>query len=330
MSILDKVIGPVVGGLFGLAGEEQRGDASAEAAQRSAETAEKINQRNIELQREFAQHGVRWRVEDAKAAGLHPLYALNSGGASYTPTAVMGAGEDTSGAGRALSEMGQNLSRAMMAQQTQEQREIHIATLKRLEAETGKDEAMGAYYRNLAAGAVAAGRASPGMAGGEPVVSVGSSEFVGPPDLRPFYNQLQAKPIELPSPRSDDSSITTGIRPGWMEIDLGAGLRAVVPEASSVGEAMESVSESAILMAMMIGENQRRYGPEWTREALKRLPVIGTFVEGRQLSADHMKSGWESPDMGQFDEFGRGTSWLDEIRRRARRDKRGVVKWPYK
>lgn len=36
------------------------------------------------LQREFAQHGIRWRVRDARKAGLHPLAALGASGAAYS------------------------------------------------------------------------------------------------------------------------------------------------------------------------------------------------------------------------------------------------------
>lgn len=41
--------------------------------------------RQAALQREFAQKGIQWRVADAKKAGIHPLAALGSPGASYTP-----------------------------------------------------------------------------------------------------------------------------------------------------------------------------------------------------------------------------------------------------
>lgn len=37
------------------------------------------------LQREFAQKGIQWRVADAKAAGIHPLYALGAQTNSYQP-----------------------------------------------------------------------------------------------------------------------------------------------------------------------------------------------------------------------------------------------------
>lgn len=47
-----------------------------------------VNEKNAQLQREFAQHGIRWRVEDARAAGLHPLAALGMQPASASPSFV--------------------------------------------------------------------------------------------------------------------------------------------------------------------------------------------------------------------------------------------------
>lgn len=44
--------------------------------------------RNVALQREFAQNSIQWRVDDAKNAGIHPLYALGAQGASYTPQSL--------------------------------------------------------------------------------------------------------------------------------------------------------------------------------------------------------------------------------------------------
>ena len=37
------------------------------------------------FQKEFAQHGIRWKVADAKEAGLHPLAAIGAQGAQYNP-----------------------------------------------------------------------------------------------------------------------------------------------------------------------------------------------------------------------------------------------------
>lgn len=93
------------------------------------------------LQREFAQMGIRWRVGDAKAAGIHPIYALGGSGASYSPSPISldvpksgtGTGSAAYAAsappsvgnplGNALAAGGQDISRALMAVNTQLQRD---------------------------------------------------------------------------------------------------------------------------------------------------------------------------------------------------------------
>lgn len=78
--------------------------------------------RNEALQREFAKHGIRWRVEDAKAAGINPLVALGAGTTSFAPISVgdVGAPADKprSSLSQTLGEMGQNISRAVQATAT--------------------------------------------------------------------------------------------------------------------------------------------------------------------------------------------------------------------
>lgn len=71
---------------------EFRGDAVDPAradAERDRALQLQLREQDIALQREFAQNGIRWRVDDAKAAGLHPLAALGASGSSYSPTSVM-------------------------------------------------------------------------------------------------------------------------------------------------------------------------------------------------------------------------------------------------
>ena len=70
--------------------------------------AKKAAAQQAALQKEFAQNGIRWKVADAKAAGLHPLSALGAQTISYQPVSV---GQDFS----AFGQMGQDVSRAMMA-----------------------------------------------------------------------------------------------------------------------------------------------------------------------------------------------------------------------
>jgi len=51
-------------------------------------SAEKQADKNIALQKEFAQSGIQWKVADAKAAGIHPLYALGASTHSYAPVSI--------------------------------------------------------------------------------------------------------------------------------------------------------------------------------------------------------------------------------------------------
>ena len=79
----------------------------------SKSSQDKAAANNIKLQREFAQHGIRWKVEDAKAAGLHPLAALGAQTSSFAPISV---GGDPLAGG--LAAAGQDISRAVDATRT--------------------------------------------------------------------------------------------------------------------------------------------------------------------------------------------------------------------
>lgn len=70
-------------------------------------------EREYRAQKEFAKMGVRWKVEDAKAAGIHPLYALGANTMSYAPVSV---GTDFAG-------MGQNIGRAIDTMRTPAEKE---------------------------------------------------------------------------------------------------------------------------------------------------------------------------------------------------------------
>lgn len=99
----------IIGGLMG-----------KDSADDAQESQEKMAAQNAALQKEFAQHGIRWKVADAKAAGLHPLAALGSNTISYTPQQV--GGGYSNHMGEALSNAGQDISRAIHATRTAEER----------------------------------------------------------------------------------------------------------------------------------------------------------------------------------------------------------------
>lgn len=73
------------------------------------------DRKNYEMQKEFAQNGIRWRVADARAAGLHPLAALGMSPSAASPSFQAG---DTS----FLHDFGQNIGRAVQAGMTRAER----------------------------------------------------------------------------------------------------------------------------------------------------------------------------------------------------------------
>lgn len=76
----------------------------------------KAQEREYERQKEFANSGIQWKVEDAKKAGIHPLYALGASTTSYSPQSV---GDTGTGA---MAQAGQDVSRAIHATRTPAQR----------------------------------------------------------------------------------------------------------------------------------------------------------------------------------------------------------------
>lgn len=96
-----------------------------------------------QLQREFAMNGVRWRAEDAARAGIHPIFAMGSGGAAFAPPQAVGGGNQisaspvpggSSGGGSpgvpsfqnpmaGFANMGQDLGRAITATMTARERQ---------------------------------------------------------------------------------------------------------------------------------------------------------------------------------------------------------------
>jgi len=111
---MDPILGAgLIGGAASLIGGLLNRDANREANNSAAAAADK----NTQYQKEFAQSGIQWRVEDAKKAGINPLAALGASTSQYAPSYV-GSTPDTS-AGDTMHNMGQNISRAMQASGTE-------------------------------------------------------------------------------------------------------------------------------------------------------------------------------------------------------------------
>lgn len=88
--------------------------------QSSADKDRALAAKQYDHQKEFAQNSIQWRVNDAKKAGIHPLYALGSQGISYAPSSFSSM-PDTS-----LSDVGQAVGSAVSSFAGQKQaKELH-------------------------------------------------------------------------------------------------------------------------------------------------------------------------------------------------------------
>lgn len=119
-----------VGSLFG--GESKSG----------IRAQEQMHYSNLKAQEAFAQQGIRWRVEDAKKAGIHPLYALGASIPSYSPSTFIPGesgrrrdfGGALSGLGDAVSGVARSMEAGRSARESLEGK-LNDLTLKRAELE---------------------------------------------------------------------------------------------------------------------------------------------------------------------------------------------------
>lgn len=274
----------MLGSLLSFAGDLFSAEKAEDAAHANRISAEAQQVRNEQLQREFAQHGVRWRVEDAKAAGLHPLYALSSGGASYAPNPVV-LGETSDGFGKAISNLGQNLSREAMRTETEEQRSLRQAQLAAAWASVEESDARKWMYISEAA------RNHQLMMGQPPAPPIGGSGvdsvLITNPENAPgnAFDQWRVKPDETPSARFGDMATTAGrLDPYWKE-HVHQDKPGREPVMIALPRSDSGPGEMEIpwwrYMAEVIPENIRRYGWQWPRKYLFGGDPRGPTVSGR-------------------------------------------------
>nr|QJB20013.1 MAG: DNA pilot protein [Microvirus sp.] len=105
------IIGDVIGGII----DQKEGN-------KNRHQADVDWQRNYDMQKEFAQNSIRWKVDDAIAAGLHPLAALGAQGYSASPSYAGGGYEGPSSMGNMARSLGQNISSSIRRTMTDDER----------------------------------------------------------------------------------------------------------------------------------------------------------------------------------------------------------------
>lgn len=111
---------------------------------------------NVENQERFAKHGIQWRVNDAKAAGLHPLFGIGGSGSSFSPNPVT-VGDGTSisaapgtaaeGIQRRSNQQSQPVTELEKNQDARLERQSnneHAATVSRIRTDTAQQQRLAA------------------------------------------------------------------------------------------------------------------------------------------------------------------------------------------
>lgn len=170
--------------------------ASSSSASANRDAQFQMNESNIAHQREFAQHGIRWKTEDAKAAGIHPLFAMGAQTHSFSPSTFMPV-DDTSGdiLSRGISSAGQDIGRAVASTQTKNERANGITSALALERQQLENDLIRSQIaRNLQVG--------PGFprAGGGMTGDVNS----------PVMGVYKPEPTEVPTAATGTPGIAAG------------------------------------------------------------------------------------------------------------------------
>lgn len=243
-------------------------------SQKAADAATRRNKQTDRLQREFAQNSIQWRVEDAKKAGLHPLFALSGGGASYSPGSVM---VDGSGAG--LEQIGQGVRNMANRLQNTEEKQLASAQLRVLEASAAKDNAIAAYYSNEAG----RGRNDNQLSSPSPGIWVREDDQGNritnepSPDMGKFADFTKVVPSQVQSPSSSDIGIASGSDTLWKRYTHKAGMEVILPW-SNEGPS-ESLSEMGPMTAWATWKkNEAAFGTEHAKRVMNEVLGVPMWI----------------------------------------------------
>lgn len=217
-----------------------------------------IARENAALQKEFAQHGVRWRVADAKAAGLHPLYALGAQVPSFTPSFQMDA------MGPAISEAGQTIGRAVGSLATAQEKEAQALQLEQLRKNLEETDArIGMLNSEMFRNMQEAGPSFPSAGGGPNLVPEGQAPTVN-------RGMVSVVPSQVGTSSADDPSVGAGTNYTWRRYLVAPDFPVLLPGGpqGNIEEALESVTESIPAMVAVILENMAR-NPDFSESAVR-------------------------------------------------------------
>lgn len=260
------MIGEIIGGLLGLGGSQYN--------QRQNEKMQEESQdKNIKLQKEFAQYGLRWKVADAEAAGVHPVFAVGGGTAGAIPSSVMPAASD----GSEWRQAGEMVSNAINARTVREREERAAELQAKIAAsEIERNEAQAMLYRSEAARNLQAPPPFPEL------ITDQNTWKATQNDMQQVFNPLSDAIVRRLRPEQLDTDVPiagkldkrgavsnpSAPQPGWTVFEFGDG-PVVLPynEGNNLMESLEGLDVK--YLPIVLAENRKRFGPEGTKRLLE-------------------------------------------------------------
>lgn len=236
------------------------------------DSAEKIAQQNIAMQREFAQNGVQWKVADARKAGISPLAALGANTSTFSN--VVG-GE---GMGDSIADASQDIGRAVAATKGSKDREGMVenkANELKLKNMDLQNQLLGAQIAKLTAPAHV----------GPPMPTATNPSFIDGQGNTPSLGIVKMKPSEINPGSPDNLGAEPGVGPdvNWARTADGG----YAPQPSM--DAMKRQSNDTL---GMIGWNLRnRLSPSLSR-SLGVPPPDYLLPKGKVWEYNVFKQAW--------------------------------------
>lgn len=252
----------VVPAVAGIAGSLLGNKSSKDAAEANREAQADANAQNLAAQREFAQMGLRWKVADARAAGLHPLSAIGASGASFSPSFQVSEPERPQNYGW-LTQLGQLLGDFIGNQQRQELASgAPYDTPYGMHDRPSIEELHGVYTRPIQ------GLESQieGRPLGWEIYDANRGVFEQP--LRPTVDPL-----------AKDYVTSASNAPFWQRFAFGPSkFNVILPKTSEPQEVFED--KPLWFWAMVAKANVTEYGPGWLTQARRQFPSLRNVWDG--------------------------------------------------
>lgn len=260
-------------GAAGLAGGVISGGLGLLGGFLSNEYNQDLLEQQIASQREAQQNFIQWRVEDAKKAGIHPLFALGANSPSTFPISM---GDNI---GPALREAGQDIGSATARMLDTQAKEKHQMDMALGAAQLSESDARREMYLSEAArNRQAPGAPMPGL--GPQREGTVQGKFLnehGQDVGVPGTGIIDLKPMDQTSAKEGNPDIVAGEHPGYQEM-LYRGMPMLFPitQGESPEEILSEMSLPAYTGLLLLNGNT--YGEGWITDFMK-MKYLGKPAE---------------------------------------------------